>query len=150
MSQTRKHLIWTGMIVLAATTIVAFSRAQEPLLSLPDLEVFSVTAPNSGTRGMPISVGDVTTNIGAANAAQSYTGYYLCQNTNSVSSGSFLANHITSGVAKGKSWPWSGSVTVPATQPLGTNYLVVVANYLKSLAESNYVNNTNYVMIIIN
>jgi len=153
-SQTHKHFIWAGIIVLAAAAVVAFSHAQDgsvaPLAPLPDLEVHSVTAPSSGTHGMPISVGDVTTNIGTANAIQSFTGYYLCRSFNSVSSSCFLTNHITSGVAIGKSWPWRASVTVPATQPLGTNYLVVVANYLRSLTESNYANNTNYVMIIIN
>jgi hypothetical protein len=112
--------------------------------------VYSVTAPSSGTRGLPISIGDVTTNIGTANAIQSETGYYLCQSLGRVSSSCYLTNHLTAGIAKGKSWPWTGTVNVPATQPVGTNYLVVVANYLRSINESNYANNTNHVMIIIN
>jgi hypothetical protein len=149
--QTHKYLVWAGIGVLAVATVVTFSRAQAPPpASLPDMEVHSITAPSSGTHGMPISVVDVTTNIGTANGAQSITAYYLCQSLTGVSSSCWITNHTTSGVAKGKSWPWGGNVTVPASQPLGTNYLVVVCNYNKLLAESNYFNNTNHVMIIIN
>jgi len=142
------------MIVLGAAVAITLCYAQgggaSPLLLRPDLKVHSVTAPGSASRSAVISVSDVTTNIGNANAAQSVSDIYICTNVDSVTTSCWVTNHTTAGVAIGKSWPWSGSVTVSASQPLGTNYYIVVANGNRQVLESNYANNTNYVMIIIN
>jgi hypothetical protein len=175
MKQTHKRFIRAGVIVLAAAAVITLCRAQnegdtasplpdgEATLSadsssgdlttlsiLPDLKVHSVSVPSSASRGEIISVVDVTTNIGNASAALSVSGIYICTDVNHVTSSCWVTNHTTSGIAPGRSWPWTGPVTVPANQPLGTNYYIVVANGNRQVGESNYANNTNYVMIIIN
>jgi len=120
-----------------------------PLFSLPDLEVDSISAPASASRGSVISVSDTTTNVGTANATSSTSSIYICADPNNVSPSDWVTNHTVSGIAKGKSWTWAGSVKVPAGQPLGTNYYVVVANSYRSVGELYYDNNTNYVPIVI-
>jgi hypothetical protein len=99
---------------------------------------------------MAISVSDVTTNIGTANAVQSVSYIYICTNISSITSTWLVTNHVVAPIAMGKSWPWAGSVTVPSRQPLGTNYYVVVANGNRQVGELNYNNNTNSVVIVIN
>ncbi len=154
MKQEHMRLIWVAVSILALGAIVTFCRAQDeaasPQVSRPDLKVYSVTAPSSASRGTLISVSDVTTNIGNAPAVQSASDIYICTNVNHVTSSSKVSSHAVSPLAAGRSWPWSGSVTVPAAQPLGTNYYIVVADGDQRVVESNYNNNTNYVMIIIN
>jgi hypothetical protein len=176
MKQDYRRFICAGVIVLAAAVTITLCRAQneedpasppladgesaqytdpsggEDVLQLlrPDLKVHSVTAPSSASPGGVISVIDVTTNVGNAVAAQSVSDIYICPDVNNVTSSRWVTNHTTSGIGPGKSWPWTGPVTVPANQPLGTNYYIVVANGNRQVLESNYANNTNYVMIIIN
>ena len=150
----RASFIGAGTLVLTAAVLVTLCRAQgggaSPQTLLPDLMVYSITAPSSASRGAAISVSDVTTNTSAYSAPQSVSDVYICTNVNNVTSSCWVTNHPVAGIAKGKSWPWAGSVTVPATQPLGTNYYIVVANGNRQVNESNYNNNTNYVMIVIN
>jgi subtilase family serine protease len=152
MNKIYTRAVLAGAVALSAITFVKFCRAQEagPLSLLPDLKVHSVSAPSSASRGTSISVSDVTTNIGTANAGQSTSEIYISTNINDVTATWLVTNHTVSAIARGKSWPWSGSVGVPASQPLGTNYYIVVANHDHLLSELNYNNNTNYVAIFIN
>jgi hypothetical protein len=176
MKQGYRQFICAGVIVLAAAVVITLCRAQNeedpasppltdgeaaqyidpsgedvtPLVLRPDLKVHSVSAPSSASPGGVISVSDVTTNIGNAPSVLSVSDIYICTSINNVTSSCWVTNHTTSGIAPGKSWPWTGPVTVPANQPLGTNYYIVVANGNRQVSESNYANNTNYVMIIIN
>lgn len=175
MKQGYRQLIAAGMIVVATAVVISLCRAQDqvdtgspplsdeaaqssgltdggvsPQIVLADLKVHAVTAPSSAQRGTAITVSDVTTNVGGLNELQSVSDIYICTDVDNVSSSCWVTNHITAGIAKGKSWPWMGPVTVPASQPLGTNYYIVVANGNRQAIESNYNNNTNYVMIIIN
>lgn len=174
MKQGYRQLIAAGMIVVATVVVITLCRAQgegdttvpplsddeaaqssglldggaSPQIVLGDLKVHAVTAPSSAQRGTAITVSDVTTNVGGLLVGQSVSDIYICTDVNTVS-GCWLTNHTTAGVAKGKSWPWQGPVTVPTSQPLGTNYYIVVANGNRQALESSYNNNTNYVMIII-
>jgi len=154
MNQSYTRLIWAGISVLTLGIVVTFCRAQEeeasPLVARCDLEIYSISAPSSASRGSVISVSDVTTNIGNAAAISSTSDIYICTNVNYVTSGSKVGSHVVAPIAAGRSSAWSGSVTVPAKQPLGTNYYIVVANGNRLAVESNYANNTNYVPIIIN
>jgi subtilase family serine protease len=152
MKQCYTRFIWAGASVFVLGIGVTFCRGQgdSVLVLRPDLMVYSISAPSSASRGTSISVSDVTTNVGNASAVQSVSDIYICTNVNYVTASDKVANHAVSLLGVGKSWAWSGSVTVPATQTLGTNYYVVVANGNKQVLESNYVNNTNYVTIIIN
>ena len=154
MKQNCRRFVWAGVSVLVLVIVVTFSRAQgggaSPQVIASDLEVYSISAPSSATRGTPISVSDVTTNIGNAGAAQSVSDIYICTSVNSVSSSCKVSSHVVGVMAVGGSYLWAGSVTVPSKQPRGTNYYIVVANGNRQVVESNYNNNTNYVMIIIN
>lgn len=175
MKQGYRQLISAGMIVVATAVVISLCRAQDagdtvspplsdaeaaqssalsdggasPQIVLADLKVYSVTAPSSATRGALISVGDVITNVGGVNIAQSVTDIYICPDVDNVSSSCWVTNHIEPGIAKNKSATWFASVTVPPSQTLGTNYYIVVANGNRQALESSYKNNTNYVMIII-
>lgn len=153
MKQNYARFTGVSAIVLAVA-VVTLSLAQSggitPLVLRSDLKVHSITAPSSASRSASISVSDVTTNIGNASATISQSDIYICTNVNYVTASSKVGNHTVAPIAPGGSFSWAGSVTVPATQPLGTNYYVVVANGNKQVLESNYGNNTNYVMIIIN
>lgn len=176
MKQSYTRFVWAGVIVLAAAVVITLCRAQNegdtasppladgeatpytdtsgvdvtPFALLPDLKVYSVSAPSSASRGTTISVSDVTTNVGNVGSPQSVTDIYICTDVNHVTTSCWVTNHTTAGIQVGKSWPWTGPVAVPANQPLGTNYYIVVANGNRQVNEANYANNTNYVMIIIN
>lgn len=153
MKQNYTRFIWVGAIVLATAVVRLCLAADEEFSTLalrPDLKVHSITAPSSASRGASIPVSDVTTNIGNASAGQSKSDIYICTNVDYVTSSFKVASHVVGGMLPGGSFSWAGSVTVPSTQPLGTNYYLVVANGNKQVVESNYANNTNYVMIIIN
>ena len=154
MSKIYTRAVVAGAVAVSAITIVRLCHAQGggvgPLVLAPDLKVHSISAPGSASRGTSISVSDVTTNFGTANAIQSTSDVYICTNLNSVTSGCWVTNHIVAPIAKGKSTTWSGSVTVPASQHLGTNYYIVVANGNRLVGELNYNNNTNSVVIVIN
>src|ERR1051326_1035546 len=172
MRQGTRRFIWTGMIVLAAAVVITLCRAQDeedaalPPMDdeeatlgagsaaeefiiqslLPDLRVHSVSAPGSASPGSVISVSDVTTNTGNAFAAQSKSDIYICTDVNNVTSACWVTNHIVAGIGPGRSTTWSGSLTVPANQPVGTNYYIVVTNGNRQVLESSFANNTNYVM----
>jgi subtilase family serine protease len=152
-SRSSKQFIWAAIIVLGGAAVVTLCRAQgggaSPQLLYPDLRVYSISAPSTARRGTAISVSDTTTNAGTAPAVLSVSGIYISTSLSNVGSATWVTNHSTSGININSSWPWAGSVTVPAAQPLGTNYYVVVANSNRQVSESNYYNNTNYVMIVI-
>jgi len=154
MSRSCKQFIWATIIVLAGAAVVTLCRAQgggaSPLVLLPDLQVYSISAPSTAQRGTTISVSDTTTNTGTANAVQSISGIYICTSLSSVSSSCWVTNHNTAGVKINGSTTWGPiPVTVPTTTALGTNYYIVVCNSNRQVGESNYFNNTNYVMIVI-
>ena len=154
MKRSCVRFLWAGISVLAVGVVATFCRGQggtvSPLVTRPDLKVHSISAPGSASRSASISVSDVTTNIGNATATGSTSDIYICPNVNNFIAGCKVGSHAVAGIAAGRNSTWSGSVTVPAAQPLGTNYYIVVANGNRSVLESNYANNTNYVMIIIN
>lgn len=148
----RKHfnlaVVAFGVVAVVGTYCLAQGDSIDALL--PDLKVHSVSAPGSASQGASISVSDVTTNAGTASAGQSWSSIYITTNLNDISATWLVTNHNVAAIAKGKSSTWSGNVTVPASQPLGGNYYVVVCNPNHQVGESNYNNNTNSVAITIN
>lgn len=150
MSKSFARIIFSTVAALTVAVAATLCRAQFGIEALaPDLVVHSVSAPATASQAALISTSDVTTNIGTASATASVSGVYMTTNLNEVTASWWLGNHNVAPIAKGRSTTWSGNVTVPASQPLGTNYYVVVANINRQVTELNYNNNTNYVIIVI-
>lgn len=143
----------TGALILAATGITGCKCCTEQQVEMsanPDLAVFSVTCPGSGNRGAAISISDVTTNLSALAAAAASTSYIYMNTSLSLSGATNLGTHAVGAITAKKSYPWSGSVTIPANQPTGLNYLFIVCDKPNVIAESNENNNTNYCTITVN
>lgn len=114
---------------------------------LADLTITSLSAPATASQGTTISVIHTTQNIGAAFAGSSTSKFYLC--TNDVAYASGYRNQQTVGaLAMGASKTLTNTTfSVPADQPLGTNYVIVICGI--GLTESDKTNNTNSIPIVI-
>jgi hypothetical protein len=113
-------------------------------MALYDLTVLSVSAPASAARNATINVVHTTKNVGTALAPSSTSKFHLC--TNNVACG-LINSQSVPGLAAGASKTLTNSsFTIPAGQPLGTNYIVVVC--ATNLAD-NKSNNTNSTVIVI-
>lgn len=116
----------------------------------PDLQVWTNSAPASATRGNSISVSDVTTNASTLASAGASTTYLYVHTNLNVSSITPVGTHSVSAMGPRGKVTWSGAVTVPVGQPLGTNYFITVCDKPNNVTESNENNNTNKCVIIIN
>ncbi|MBI4684170.1 MAG: VCBS repeat-containing protein [Nitrospirae bacterium] len=118
----------------------------------PDLIASRITVPTSATRGMTITVKDITKNNGGGDAGASTTRYYLSTNT-TYESGvdtelgtgrpvpALLAGAINSG---------SQSVTIPSGIATGAYYIIAVSDANKIVTETSETNNNKYKTITIN
>ena len=143
-------------MVLAALTAgswrtYAQSGDASPLLfGLPDLIIASVSATNTAAQGANIAFSDVTKNLQNITLSSFYDYIYICTSSNGLDASCYVGNHIVPvTLGPGATYSWSGTFTVPAGTPLGTNFLCDVADGMGTIKESNPNNNTNCVMIII-
>lgn len=117
----------------------------ESILASPDLTITALSAPGSAARGATISVIHTTKNVGNALAATSSSRFHLC--TNNIACG-YRNQQAVPLLAVGASKTLTNTTfSVPADQPLGTNYVVVVCG--DGLVEANKANNTNSIPIVI-
>ena len=107
-----------------------------------DLTVTAASAPTIAGAGGTIVVTDTTTNAGAGAAGASTTGFYLSANLFLDSSDVLIGSRSVPALAAGASSSGSTSLTIPATTPTGTYYVIVDADYTNQVAESNETNNT--------
>ena len=143
-------------IVLAALTVWSWRTSAQsgdaaPLLfGLPDLIIASVSATNTASQGATIAFSDVTKNLQYFTPSSFYDYIYICTSSNGLDASCYVTNHIVPvALGPGGTYSWSGTITVPAGTPLGTNFLCDVADGMGTIKESNPNNNTNSVMIII-
>jgi len=142
---TQRIIAAAAVLSLIAVMSGCQQKASLTAGSLPDLTITALSAPASISTGSTINVIHTTKNIGTAPAGTSVSKFYLC--TNNVACGPINQQSVPS-IAVGASKTLTNtSFTIPATQPLGTNYIVVICGTTTS--ESSKANNTNSVPIVI-
>lgn len=115
-----------------------------------DLAVFSVTAPASVTRGSQAAVSDVITNKATLYGAGISVACLYLNTTPTITGAANLGTHTTVTLApKGKT-TWSGNVNIPANQPTGQNYYIVVTDCQNQVIETDENNNTNSTPVTVN
>jgi subtilase family serine protease len=130
---------------LSPTNNVAFGPIQ---IGGPDLMVQSLTAPATGKLGVAISISDTTKNVGTMSAGSTTTRYYL-----SVDAGwdptdvALGARTVPALAAGGQSAGGSIAVTIPASTPSGTYFIVARADAAATAAELDEGNNTRAQLI---
>jgi subtilase family serine protease len=145
------------MCRIAVLGIIAFTvgcqtseKTTSSTLFFPDLAIHSISAPSSATRGTNITVTVVTTNYpGGATSLGADTTLYLCTSTTPQSS-CRITQWDTGTILSGRKHTANKTITIPSSQPTGTNYLIAVADDPPSIAESNEANNQLSRVIIIN
>jgi subtilase family serine protease len=113
----------------------------------PDLIVPSITAPASAGAGATISVTDTTRNSGGSEAAATVTRIYLSTNTIVDAGDVVLGSRSIATLAPGASSTATSSVTIPAGTPAGWYFVIVKADADATLAETQEINNLNYVWV---
>jgi len=112
-------------------------------ISSPDLLVSSFSVPSSGGAGLTIIVNDTTKNQGgAATAAATTTSFYLSAN-NTLSAEDVLLGSRTVGIlAPNGSSAAQTTLTIPASTPPGSYFIIAKSDDGDAVAESNETNNT--------
>jgi hypothetical protein len=147
MTSTRTQRIITAAAVLSLTAVISGCQQNQSAspTALPDLTITSLSAPASASTGATINVIHTTKNIGTGTANGSVSKFYLC--TNNVACGYINSQNVPLLLAEASKTLTNTTFTVPTTQPLGTNYLVVICG--TATLESSKANNTNSVLIVI-
>jgi subtilase family serine protease len=126
-------------------------------ITAPTSPDFTVQAPTFTFTSMNLvpggafEINTIISNQGAAPASSSNIGYYLSNDNTWDAADIFLNYRIENNILTAGSIDYSSTtITIPANANVGTYYLIVVADYLNSTAESNETNNTSLVSIRIN
>jgi Subtilase family/SdrD B-like domain/CARDB/RTX calcium-binding nonapeptide repeat (4 copies) len=112
-------------------------------LVAPDLSISSITTPQEGISGQPISVSWTVNNQGTGNANGTWTDYIYASNDNVIGNDIFLgAYSYTGNIAAGSSIARTENVLLPSV--FNASYrLVVRADSSSQLPESNEANNNS-------
>jgi Fungalysin metallopeptidase (M36)/CARDB/Fungalysin/Thermolysin Propeptide Motif len=113
----------------------------------PDLVVSAMSAPANAGAGVSMVVSDTTKNNGSNNAPASSTRFYLSLNYALDASDTPLGTRSVGPLAAGASHAWETTLTMPATAPVGTLYLIAKADDSNSVSESLETNNTRTVVV---
>ncbi|HET9271545.1 MAG TPA: S8 family serine peptidase [Vicinamibacterales bacterium] len=115
----------------------------------PDMAVSALTVPASAAAGVAFSISETTLNQGGGRAAATATRFFLSTNSSLDAADVLLGSRDVSELAAGASSAGSTSVTVPASTPGGSYYVIASADAPKTLAETNEANNTRSVSLKI-
>ena len=107
----------------------------------PDLVVSAVTVPASTAAGVAFTVTDTTLNQGGGHAAATTTRYFLSTNSSLDAADVLLGSREASELSAGASSAGSAVVSVPASTPGGSYYVIASADGPKTLAETSETNN---------
>ena len=119
------------------------SRVAPPQIKVgPDLTVATVTVPSTAGAGGSLVASDTTSNTGASPAGPSITAFYLSSNLTLDASDIAIGSRSVPALAAGASSSASTSLTLPASLPTGTYYVIANADDGKQIAESVETNNT--------
>ena len=136
-----------GSIVYAG-----FSATISCVTSVPlsDLIIQTPTLGNASvTAGTSVSFTYTAKNQGGANAATSYTGFYLSADNAYDPGDSYLTNQSVSSLGGGLTQYKSGTVTIPSSASVGNYYVLFYADYNNTVNEDIESNNVNSVAISI-
>jgi subtilase family serine protease len=114
-----------------------------------DLVVSTFTAPLRAGAGMLITLGDTTTNQGAATVAPTMTRFYLSANGTLDAADTLLGGRPVPSLAPGIGNSASTTVTIPAAIAIGTFYVIAKADADESEGETLETNNTTVRTIAI-
>ncbi|MGK7903184.1 MAG: CARDB domain-containing protein [Hormoscilla sp.] len=118
-------------------------------IGLPDIEVTSVSGPNSAAPGERIRVGGRVRNIGFGSAGESMVKYYLSSDRTLSSNDIYLGYDNITGLSPKNYRDPREDVTIPNSISLGTKYLLLVADAENQVSESKENNNVGYKAITI-
>jgi large repetitive protein len=108
----------------------------------PDLGLSSLTLPASVRAGSVMSVSDVTHNQGGAAAGPSTTAYYLSADVVLSAGDVLLGGRVVPALAAGTSDAGTLTLTVAASTPPGTYYVIGRADATDEVVEALETNNT--------
>jgi subtilisin family serine protease/subtilase family serine protease len=108
----------------------------------PDVAVSALTVPASAAAGVAFSISETTLNQGAGRAAATTTRFFLSTNSSLDAADVLIGGRDVPELAPGASNAGSTSVTVPASTPGGSYYVIASADAPKTLAETSESNNT--------
>jgi subtilase family serine protease len=108
----------------------------------PDLGLSSLTLPTSIRAGSVMSVSDVTNNLGGATAGPSTTAYYLSTDVVLGAGDVLLGSRVVAALGAGMSDAGTVTLTVAASTPPGTYYVIGRADAADEVVEALETNNT--------
>ncbi len=108
----------------------------------PDLVVSELVVPATGEAGAALSVTQTVRNQGGAAAPASTARIYLSQNTALDAADTLLASRAVPALAGGATSRTTEHVTLPQDLAAGTYYIVVDADAMDAVVETNESNNT--------
>ncbi len=122
-------------------------------ITIPNLQVASITAPASGTYGSTIPVSWTVKNVGTGPTSSFWYDYiYLSTTPTVTSSSTFLGSFFEEpNLAPGRQYTSNDNVPLTGTGPVptGTLYVIVVANGSQYLTESTLTDNSNDAPIVL-
>jgi subtilase family serine protease len=107
-----------------------------------DLVLTALTASVSGGPGGVLTVSDTTKNQGGASVPETATGFYLSTNNTFDAADIFLGSRAVSALAAGAMQSGSAALAMPAGTVPGNYYIIGVADWNNTVAESLENNNT--------
>jgi subtilase family serine protease len=115
----------------------------------PDLSLTGLGVTGPLGAGATITVKDTTKNTGGGASGTSVTQFYLSANNTVDATDTLLGSRNVPALAAGTSSAGSTNVTIPAGTPTGGYYILVLADSLSTVAETNETNNTGAMIVRI-
>jgi subtilisin family serine protease/subtilase family serine protease len=131
---------WNGSVSESSET--NNTRATGTIRIGPDLVVNSLNAPTTAVAGTTIAGSDTTMNQGGETAPATVTSIYLSANSTIDAGDQVIGTRQVSAVGAGLSSTGAVSLTIPASTPPGTYYIIAKADCTDSVPEISETNNT--------
>jgi subtilisin family serine protease/subtilase family serine protease len=116
-------------------------RSTSPVKVGPDVTVSALRVPATAAAGTSFSVSDTTQNVGGGRAPITVTRFYLSVNSSLDATDPLLGSRDVPELAAGVSHPGSAVLTLPASTPGGSYYVIAQADGGKTLVEPSETNN---------
>ncbi|MDD5434392.1 MAG: DUF1566 domain-containing protein [Nitrospira sp.] len=142
-------IAWSDADNVVAETSEVNNKKVRAINILPDLIVYSLSAPGTAGAGTTISISDTTKNIGGSTAAASTIRFYLSTNTTYDAGDTLLGSRPIASLAAGATDAGTTSVTIPTGTLSGTYYIIGRADADAVVAETNETNNNKSRLITV-
>jgi hypothetical protein len=131
---------YSDVLITGAGFEVAVSCTSIP--PLPDLSIDPLAEQLTAlSAGESLLAETTVRNLGLTTADVSYTGYFLSEDTLWDTADELLGQSYTMALIPGEAYTNSAYLTIPATTPGGTYYILSVADYQEEIEESDEQNN---------